>query len=200
MIRRAHPTIPAALIPVLLAALLAACAGGAPATRTDFEDDGTVTQRTMGNEIGLEGEAEYSDFAIGDTETYIEGQVRYCTLDAGRRVDTDGTVTWVLFLSYTGPQKLVIERRRSLEVLVDGKYRSTLVGQGQPKRSENRIEGSYTESYEYAIPEGVLAEITTADDVIITVTGGEFTLRAYLTAQNIERFKEFFQSHGGRVD
>jgi hypothetical protein len=189
-----------ALAPAALAGLICACAGSGPATRTDVEDDGTVTQRMMGNEIGLEGEGEYSDFAMGDTETYIEGQVRYCTLDLGRRAAEDGTVRWIFFLGYTGPQKLVIERRKSMEVLVDGKYRSVLVGQGSPERSENRIEGSFTESYAYEVPAGVLDGITTADDVVITVTGGEFTLRAYLTADNIARFREFFESHGGRVE
>jgi hypothetical protein len=182
---------------LLLSGLFAGCAGGAPALQTDMEDDGTVTQRMIGNEIGLEGEGEYSDFALGDSEHYIEGQVRYCTLDAGRRVGADGTVTWILFFSYTGPQKLVIERRKSMELLVDGKYKSVLTGQGTPERAENKIEGSFTEHYEYAVPEGVLASVAEADDVIITVTGGEFTLRAYLTSENIAAFKEFFDTHGG---
>ena len=48
--------------------------------------------------------------------------------------------------------------------------------------------------YEYEVPEGVLAGVIEADDVIVTVTGGQFTLRAYLTRENIERFREFFES------
>jgi len=184
----------------ILAAIVAACSGGGPALQTDMEDDGTVTQRMTGNEIGLEGEGQYSDFAMGDAEHYIEGQVRYCSLDAGRTVAADGTVAWVLFFSYTGPQKLVIERRKSMEILVDGQYNSVLTGQGTPERSENKIEGTWTESYEYVIPDGVLAGIIDADDVLITVTGGEFTLRAFLTVENIARFKEFYDSHGGGAE
>ena len=183
----------------MLGAVLA-CAGTGPELQTVTADDGTVTQRMTGNEIGLEGEGEYSDFAMGDSEHYIEGQVRYCTLDAGRRVSAGGTVTWILFFSYTGPQELVIERRKSMEILVDGKYKSVLTGVGSPQRSANEIEGSFTESYEYEVPEGVLDGIVKADDVVITVTGGEFTLRAYLTAENIARFSEFFTSHGGGVE
>jgi len=170
---------------------LLSCARGGYRVERSLSGDGVITDRLVQNEITLEGEGDYADFAIDGVQQNLVGVDQQCFLDPARRWDRYRTATYFLLFSYTGPRELFIERRRSLELVIDGYYSTKLVGQGEPARTADQMAGTYTETFEYLVPAEVLARVAQSDEVILTVTGREVTLHGFFDAKNFENFRRF---------
>jgi hypothetical protein len=178
----------------LLAAGLLACAGGYHVER-DIDDLGTETVIMDKNEIGIEGEREYSDYAISGTDMYLTGVEQYCALDAARRTKMDGSRHYYLRFTYTGPRELNIVDRRSLQLVFDDQSSVTLSGRGEVERESDPMSGSWSETFYYAIDDEVLVRLSEADEVHVVVTGSEFELRCYLLERNFDAFQAFVRDY-----
>jgi hypothetical protein len=178
----------------LLAAGLLACAGGYHVER-HVDELGTETVVMDKNEIGIEGEGEYSDYAISGTEMYLTGVEQYCALDAARRTKMDGSRHYYLRLSYTGPRELNIVDRRSLKLVFDDQSVVTLAGRGEVERESEPMIGSWSEMFYYAIDDEVLVRMSEADEVHVIVTGSEFELQGYLLDRNFDAFQAFVKDY-----
>lgn len=187
---RTLPYIGFRLFCCLVAAHLVGCMGGYR-VQTSVDADGTVIDRMIDNEIGLEGEGVYSDYAIQGTQMDLAEVERHCFLDASRHRRPDGEVTYYLLFRYTGPRYLEIAKRRSLELLIDDHTSCTLLGRGQVKRDENKLEKTSTESYQYEISDRVLVRLANAHKVSVVVTGSAFDLECYFVPNNFENFRKF---------
>ena len=137
--RPIHPGIPCGLV---LFALLSACAGGYR-VQTSVESDGTQVDRTVDNEVGIEGEGEFSDYAIPETQIDLVGVEQHCYIDAVRRRKPDGTVNFYLLFSYTGPLELHIVNRKSLRLVIDKHATVVLEGRGEVKRYAEEMSKYY---------------------------------------------------------
>ena len=190
-----EPRIPAIwwFAPVLAAGLLA-CAGGYHVER-HVDDLGTETVTMDKNEIGIEGEREYSDYAISGTAMYLTGVEQYCALDAVRRTKMDGSRHYYLRFSYTGPRELNIVDRRSLELIFDDQSTATLEGRGEVERESDPMSESWSETFYYAIDDEVLVRLSEANEVHVVVTGSEFELRCYLLERNFDAFQAFVRDY-----
>jgi hypothetical protein len=179
---------------LVFAFYLVGCAGGLN-VGTSVEPDGTVIDRMINNEIGLEGEGEYSDYAIEGSRMDLVGVDQYCYLDASRHRELDGSTTYFLEFSYTGPRELYIERRKSLELVIDGGAPVVLIGQGEVAREEDKMNKTYVESFRYLIPVHVLVKSANAKEVDVIVTGRDFVLNGYLLENNFDNYKKFVKDY-----
>jgi hypothetical protein len=187
-------TITAAL--VLLAA---GCAGG-PGVNTTVDADGYTVVRTVDNEIGLEGEREFSEYALEGIEMDLAGVERAVFLDAVRRSRPGERPIYFLRLTYTGPVELYIERRRSLELAVDNSGRFTLRGTGTADRSYDEMNRTHTETFDYTIPMDVLYRLSRARDVTLQITGRDIVLNGYLLDRNFDAFRRFVDDHVDAIE
>lgn len=178
---------------------LVGCAGGYR-VQTSVEADGTVIDRMVDNEVGLEGEGEYSDYAIQGSQMDLAEAERQCFLDASRHRAPDGEVTYYLLFSYTGPRHLEIAKRRSMELFIDEHTSLTLRGRGQVTRDENKMENTFSESYDYEISDEVLVRLANANEVKVVVKGSEFDLDCYFVDRNFENFRKFVKEFVDWVD
>jgi hypothetical protein len=152
---------------------------------------GVEIDRMVDNEIGLEGEGEYSDYAMYQTDMYLTGVEQHCDLNAWRQQWPGGQTTYYLHFSYTGPRYLNIQNRRSLKLVIDLYTSTTLEGRGEVTRAEDKMYKTFTESFDYLIPVEYLVTMAGADDVQVIVEGVDFELRGYLTEKNFADFKKF---------
>jgi len=182
------------LLAMFLAAGLLSCAGGYHVER-HVDDLGTETVIMDKNEIGIEGEREYSDYAISGTTMHLTGVEQYCALDAVRRTKMDGSRHYYLRFSYTGPRELKIVDRRSLKLIFDDKSTATLEGRGEVERESDPMSESWSETFYYAIDDEVLVRLSEADEVHVVVTGSEFELRCYLLERNFDAFQAFVRDY-----
>ena len=177
-----------------LALFLVGCAGGI-SVQTTVQEDGTVIDRVVGNEIGIEGEGEYSDYAIHGSTMDFVGVDQYCYLDPSKHRAADGVVTYYLEFSYTGPRELYIERRKSLELVIDRLYSVVLVGQGEITRDQEKMNNTFVESFSYLITANELVKLAEAKQVQVVVTGREFALTGFFTKNNIDNFEGFVRDY-----
>jgi len=187
------------LFAFFMGVLMVACAGGYR-VQTSVEADGTVVDRMVDNEVGLEGEGEYSDYAIQGSTMDLAEIERQCFLDASRHRAPDGEVTYYLLFRYTGPRHLEIAKRRSMELFIDEHTSCTLLGRGQVTRDENKMEQTFTESYDYEISDDILVRLANANEVKIVVKGSEFDLDCYFVDRNFENFRKFVKEYVDWVD
>jgi len=161
---------------------------------------GKLTTRMVGNEIGVEGEGEYSDYAIQGTRIDLTGVDQHCYLDAVRRRGADGRPVYFLLFSYSGPRDLHIVNRKSLTLLIDEHTSVVLTGRGEVEREVNEVSQIYAESFYYLIEPEVLARVANADEVDIVVAGREFELKCYLLDKNFDNFQRFVKEYVDRAD
>ncbi len=182
---------PLALVFVLY---LVGCASGLK-VETSVEPGGTVIDRMVNNEIGVEGEGEYSDYAMDGSSMDLVGVVHYCYLDASRHREPGGATTYYLEFSYTGPRELYIERRKSLELVIDGATPVVLVGQGEAAREQDKMNKTYVESFKYLISVHTLVRLAGAKEVGVIVTGRYFVLNGYFVKKNFANYKTFVKDY-----
>ena len=149
----------------------------------------------VGNEIGVEGEGKYSDYAFQGARLDLAGVDQQCYLDAVRRTKSNGTPVYYLLFSYTGPRDLHIVNRKSLTLLIDGHATVVLTGRGEVQRDADEVSEIYTESFYYIIPAEVLVRVADAKEVDVVVAGREFELKCYLHDKNFDNFKRFVKEY-----
>ncbi len=174
--------------------MLAGCAGGYR-VENSVDADGIEIDRMVGNEIGVEGEGKYSDYAIQGTRMDLAGVDQQCYLDAVRRRKSDGTPVYYLLFSYTGPRDLHIVNRKSLTLLIDGHASVVLTGRGEVERDADEVNNTYTESFYYLIPPEVLVRVADAEEVDVVVAGRVFELKCYLRDKNFDNFQRFVKDY-----
>jgi hypothetical protein len=184
---------PRLLHALAVTALIVGCAGGYR-VQSSIGADGTVIDRMVDNAIALEGEGQYSDYAIPGVDMDLVGIEQSCFLNASRHRAPDGSLTYYLLFSYTGPQRLNIGHRRSLELVIDRKYSIVLVGQGEVARDQDKMNKTFTESFEYLIPVETLVMLSRADEANVIVTG-EFELRGYFDGGNFSNYVKFVENY-----
>jgi hypothetical protein len=162
--------------------------------------DGYTVVRTVDNEIGLEGEREFSDYALEGIEMDLVGVERAVYLDAVKRSRPGERPVYFLRLTYAGPVELYIERRRSLELYVDNSGRYALRGHGSVDRSYEEMTRTHIESFDYAVPMDVLFRISRAREVTLVITGRDIVLDCYLLDRNFDTFRRFVDEHVDPVD
>jgi hypothetical protein len=182
---------PLALVLVLY---LVGCASGLN-VETSIEPDGTVIDRMVNNQIGIEGEGEYSDYAMGGSTMNLVGVDQYCYLNASRHRELDGTTTYFLEFSYTGPRELYIERRKSLELVINGATPVVLIGQGETAREQDKMNKTFVESFRYLIPVHELVNLSDAKEVGVIVTGRDFVLNGFFVENNFNNYKKFVKDY-----
>lgn len=187
------PSVPHT-IAAALAVLAAGCAGGLN-VQTTVDADGYTVIRTVDNEIGLEGEREFSEYALEGIEIDLAGVERAVYLDAVKRSRRAERPVYFLRLTYTGPVELHIERRRSLEMSVDNSGRFTLRGFGEVDRTFDEMNRTHIESFDYAIPMDVLYLMSRAREVTLVITGRDIVLDGYLLERNFDTFRSFVDEH-----
>lgn len=160
-----------------------------------MDDDGTEITRMIDNEIGVEGEGEYADYAIRGTRMDLAGVEQHCYLDPARHLEPNGDTRYYLLFTYTGPRDLHIVNRRSLSLVIDGTATAVLVGRGDVIRQYSPMNGVYTESFYYYIPAEVLVRLAEADEVNVVVTGRDFQLDCYLLDKNFDGFRRFAKEY-----
>jgi len=179
---------------VALCVQLSGCAGGYD-VRSSVEDDGTIIDRTVDNELGVEGAGDYADYAIPDTDIHAPAVDMVFLLDAARHRAADGSTTYILLFSYTGSQPLSIENRRSLEIVIDDLPPIVLRGQGQVDRREDTLNETHTESFDYLITIDTLVMLSRAREATVTVTGSEFELRGFFREANFATYRKFVDDY-----
>jgi hypothetical protein len=162
---------------------------------TFIEPDSTVVDRMIENQIGLEGEVDYFDYAVPGVNMEVSAVERVCFLNASRHRRTDGTSAYYLAFSYTGPDQLMIEKRPTMELIIDGAAPITLDRHGDVTRIRSELDGSFTESCDYEVTAHALKTITGAKSVRVLVTGTESKVQGYFTRANFDNFKRFVDSY-----
>jgi hypothetical protein len=180
----------ALLLALCVASISAGCAAGYR-VETSVDARGVEIVCTVDNEIGLEGEGEYSSYAMYESEMFLSGVEHHCYLDASRRLYPDGQTTYLLRLSYYGPRYLNIQNRRSLKLVIDQHTSTTLEGWGEIVREEDKMNKSFHESFDYLIPVDYLVTLSRANEVLVTVDGIDFELTGFLTDANFDIFRKF---------
>ena len=175
---------------MILALTAAGCAGGYHVERS-VDADGVAVDRMVGNEIGIEGEGEYSEYAIAGSRMDLAGVEEQCYLDAVRHSGSVRPPTYYLLLSYSGPRDLHIVNRRSLTLVIDENASVTLSGRGDVERKAEEVNKTYTESFYYLVPAEVLVRIADAKKVDVLVAGQEFELKCYFLDRNFDNFRRF---------
>jgi len=180
---------------IALALLAVGCARLSCRVQTLVEADSVVVDRMVENQIGLEGEGRYSDFAVPGVGMDVAPVERVCFLNASRHRAPDGTTAYYLSFSYTGPDQLIIEERRTMELEIDGADPITLERHGEVSRTQSDLNESSTESCDYEIAAQVLKLLAHARSVHVLVTGSGAEVNGYFLQSNFENFKRFVDGY-----
>jgi len=178
-----------------LALLAVGCARLSCRVQTLVEADSVVVDRMVENQIGLEGEGRFSDFAVPGVSMDVAPVERVCFLNASRHRAPDGTTAYYLSFSYTGPDQLIIEERRTMELEIDGADLITLERHGEVSRTQSDLNASSTESCDYEIAAQVLKLLAHARSVHVLVTGSGAEVNGYFLQSNFENFKRFVDGY-----
>jgi len=178
------------LLLCFLALTVVGCAGQFD-VKTSIDDDGYTVTHLADNEIGIEGERGYGDYAIEGVSIDLAGVDRAVYLDPVKRARAGETPVYFLRLTYTGQEELHFERRKSLELMIDNYGPYVLRGFGAVSRTHDAINNFHSESFDYAVDMDVLLLIAKADDVSLVITGRDIVLDGYLLARNFDNYRRF---------
>jgi hypothetical protein len=163
--------------------------------KTSIDEDGYTITQLVDNEIGIEGERGYGDYAIEGVDIDLAGVYRAVYLDPVKRARFGETPVYFLRLTYTGQEELHFERRKSLELKIDGHGPYVLRGSGAVSRSHDAPNNRYTESFDYAVEMDVLLLISRAQDVTLVITGRDVVLDGYLLDRNFDNYRRFVDKY-----
>jgi hypothetical protein len=167
--------------------------------KTTVDEYGYTVTHLADNEIGIEGERGYSDYAIECVGIDLAGVERAVFLDPVKRARAGETPVYFLRLKYSGQEELHFERRKSLEMKIDNYGPYILKGFGAVSRSHDEINKTYVESFDYVVPMDVLLLIANATEVTLIITGRDLVLDGYLLERNFVNYRRFVDEYVDEV-
>ena len=173
---------------LLVSAIVMLCAQGCAGryhADSHTNEDGSVVMRTVANEIPVEGGVRY----IGGSEFRSKVEKR-CVLDAAKRTDSDGNVTYYLMLECSSPEGLDIRVGRSLELTID-RNRYVLNAEALARKERDSTGEFLTEALDYPVAADFLVEIADAQNVVVDVTGADGHMRGDFSVENFATFRRF---------
>lgn len=177
-----------------LALITFGCAGQFK-VETSVDPDGCTVTHVTENEVGLEGERGYADYAIQGIDIDLAGVERAVFLDPVKRARPGETPVYFLRMTYTGQEELYIERRRSLELMIDNYGPYVLKGFGPVSRVHDAGNKTHTESFDYVVPVDVLMLVIKAQEVTLVITGRDIVIHGYLLDRNFDNYRRFVDEY-----